>query len=405
MRFQYNAKNGRGELAPGEIDAVSIAAARLQLRSQGLFVTALTSHSSSAASMRVRSATQLWGGVRKSDLVMTMSQLSIMSQSGVDLAEALHNVAGQCPRPALRKVLERIDADVHSGRSLSDSVRKHPQVFDDLFVASISAGEQSGTITQVLDRLTYLLRSDMRLQSTIWSMLMYPIVLAAVTFVVLNCLVFFVLPQFATVFETLEKPVPPLTQFLLDIGVFVRKNVVLVVGGFLSVVIGGYSLRTRPAMRRAWDYGTLHIAMLRNVTQGLLTGRSFRLLGTMLMSGVPLVDGIRLCRNATRNQFFRDLFKLAENDVLHGEDFSRSLLAAHFLPIGAAQMVATAERSGKMGEVLKNVGEYYEDDGERCLRDLIKIAEPAVIVFLGVVVAGIVLSVIVPMLDVSTSSH
>ena len=347
----------------------------------------------------------LFARVNKSDLVIMMSQLTIMCQSGVDLAEAMENVAAQCAKPAFRSVLERVHQDISNGDSFSAALSKHPHVFDEMFVAGIAAGEQSGTITQVLERLTYLLRGDMRLQSTVWSMLMYPIVLGVVTFLVLNALIFFVLPQFATVFESLDKPAPPLTQFLLNIGVFVRKHVLIVIGSVLAILIGGYLSRNAKFVRRTWDHTTLHMLVIRKATRALLTGRTFRLLGTMLTSGVPLIEGIRLCRSAARNQLFRDLFVSVERDVLHGEGFGRTLLAAPFLPAGAAQMVLTAERSGKMGEVLKSVGEYYEDEGERHLRDIVKIAEPVVIIFLGIVVAGIVLSIVLPMLDVTTSSH
>jgi type II secretory pathway component PulF len=137
-------------------------------------------------------------------------------------------------------------------------------------------------------------------------------------------------------------------------------------------------------------------------TSAICTGRTFRLMGVMLMSGVPLVDAIRLCRLASRNRLFRELFDDVESDVLHGEGLGRRLLASPILPAGAAQMVATAERSGKLGEVLKMVGEYFEDEGERRLREVVKIIEPAVIVLLGVVVAGVALSVVLPLLDVST---
>lgn len=405
MKFQYQAKERSGTARVGELVAGSIADARQMLREQGLFVTTISSSKFKAATDKAKSDSGLFSRVNKTDLVMVMSQLTIMCQSGVDLAEALHNVSQQCPKPAMRKVLNQVDSDVSSGTSFSDALRKHPRVFDELFVASISAGEQSGTITQVLERLTNLIRGDMRLRSSVWSMLMYPIVLGLVTFVVLNALIFFVLPQFAIVFETLEKPVPPLTQFLLDVGAFFSEHSVLVIGSFLVVVVGAYKFRNASFALKAWDYTTLHLALVRNATRALLTGRSLRLLGAMLMSGVPLVEGIRLCRSATKNGLFRHLFEQIEHDVLQGEGIGKPLLAATFLPNGAAQMVVTAEKSGKMGEVLKNVGEYYEDEGERSLRELIKVAEPAVIVVLGIMVAVIVLSIIVPMLDVSTSSH
>lgn len=404
MKFLYQAKSRSGELSTGEIDAASIVEARQQLRGRGLFVSKLAPAGSAGQAKQAGMSLRLFGRVTKSDLVMVLSQLSIMCQSGIDLAEALGNAAEQCKKPAFRTVLERVHADVSGGAAFSDALRRHPHVFDEMFVAGIASGEQSGTITQVLERLTYLLRGDLRLQSTVWSMLMYPMILSGVTFVVLNALVFFVLPQFATVFDTLEKPVPPLTRFLLDIGSCVRSHLVLVIGSFFGLVIGAAMSRNAPVVRRAWDYATLNMAMVKTATRALLTGRTLRMLGTMLMSGVPLVDGIRLCRSASRNQFFRDLFVKVENDVLNGEGLGRTLFAAPFLPAGAAQMVATAEKSGKMGEVIKSVGEYYEDQGETALRNLVKIAEPAVIVFLGVFVAGIVLSIVLPMLDVSTSS-
>jgi type II secretory pathway component PulF len=223
--------------------------------------------------------------------------------------------------------------------------------------------------------------------------------------VVLNALVFFVLPQFSKVFAELDQPAPPLTQYLLGVGDFVRGNWLLVVAAMLGPPAAAYALRNVEWVRRCWDYATLNFAIVKSATRSLCTGRTFRLLGTMLLSGVPLVDAIRLCRTACRNRLFRELFHRVETDVLHGEGVGRTLLASPFLPPGAAQMVATAERTGKLGEVLKMVGEYFEDEGERHLREVVKLLEPAVIVTLGVLVAGVALSVILPLLDVSSMSH
>ena len=256
MKFQYQAKKKNGENAAGEVEAASIGEARQQLRAQGLFVSKLEPVKLSGKSSNGVSSLQLFGRVTKSDLVMMMSQLTIMCQSGVDLAEALENVAQQCSKPAFKAVLERVHADVSNGASFSDALRRHPRVFDDMFVAGIASGEQAGTITQVLERLTYLIRGDLRLKATVWSMLMYPIVLCGVTFLVLNALIFFVLPQFATVFESLEKPVPPLTQFLLNLGTFVRTNLLMVVGSFFGVIIAAAFSRKTKVVRKI--LGLLH---------------------------------------------------------------------------------------------------------------------------------------------------
>lgn len=328
-----------------------------------------------------------------------------MCQSGVDLAEALQDVARQCRHATLHKILDAVCRDVCGGISFSEALGRHPQAFDQTVVAGIAAAEQSGNVTAVLERLTYLLRADQRLQSTVVSMLIYPLVLCGVTFLVMNAMVFFVLPQFAQVFVDLDRPAPPFTQLLLSLGRFVKQNLPLILPGSALLAAGAWTCRRHAVVRRAWDHAVLHVVVLRQATRALITGRVFRLLGTMLESGVPLVEGIGLCRASTRNQFYRQLLTEIEQDVLRGEGLGRPLLRAAFLPAGAAQMVATAEKNGKLGGVLQSVGEYFEGEGERHLRDLVKILEPAVIVVLGVVVAAVVLSVILPLLDVSTVSH
>jgi type II secretory pathway component PulF len=402
MKYQYKAKDKTGKLQHSEIEADSIADARQKLRSQGLFVLELAAAETSTLSGGGHFSLRR---VSKSDLLMLMSQLTIMCQSGVDLAESLRNLAQQCPRPSLKAVLERVYADVSSGVSFSAALKRHPNVFDEAFVAGIAAGECSGTITAVLERLTYLIRGEIRLRSTVWSMLMYPIVLCSVTFVVLNAMVFFVLPQFAKVFEDLGREPPPLTQFLLSIGAFARDQGLVILGGCVVLALAiHFARRTAPA-RQAYDYFMLNAALVRNATRALATGRIFRLLGTMLQSGVPLVDCIRLCRDASRNGIFRRLFDSVEQDVLNGQGVAKALFAVSFLPNGAAHMVSTAERSGRLGQVLQTVGEFYEDEGERHLRDMIKILEPAIILSLGVIVAVVVLSVVLPLLDVSTMSN
>lgn len=403
MKFAYKAKDRSGKASAGEVDASSLAEARNALRSQGLFVLELGPQSAVKALSGSPRIT-LFNRVKRTDVVLMLSQITIMCQSGVDLAEALNSVAEQMPKPALRAVMRQVSDDVAGGSAFSQALRKHPRVFDEAFVAGIAAGEQTGSIAPVLERLTYLLRGDIRLRSTVYSMLTYPLVLCTVTVLVLNAMLFFVLPQFSKVFADLGKPPPPMTQFLLGLGDATRHNFIWIVGALGLLGVGLYVARSSPAARSLWDYTSLNMVVLKHATRSLSTGRAFRLLGTMLMSGVPLVDGIRLCKAAASNSLFRDLFDRIEREVIGGETIGRTLLTASFLPSGAAQMIATAERTGKLGEVLKSVGEYFEDEGERHLRDFVKVLEPAIIVVLGLIVAGVVMSIILPLLDVSTMS-
>ncbi len=401
MRLGYQAKDRNGMRTAGEIEAASVADGRAQLRRQGLFLIAIEPIGERA---RGSLAGPAGSGrrVRTGDLVTWMSQLTIMCQSGVTLADALQHLAESTRSPGLRAIAQALNLDVANGNSLSQAMRKHPHVFQETFVAGIAAGEQSGNIVQVLERLSDLLRNEKRLRSSIWAMLTYPMFLCGVMVAVLVALVFFVLPQFGKVFAGFGRPAPPITQLLLDVGEFSRTNAVAIAGASLLVTcIGLYAVRL-PIARRAWDHLAMNALVLRNATRTLASGRSFFLLGTMLQSGVPLLECLRLCRSAARNLLFQNLFDRMEHDLIHGNGISNSLLAAEFLPSGAAQMIATAERNGRLGQVLITVGQHFEEEGENSVRNIVKLAEPTLIVTLGLLVAVVVLSVMLPLFDAST---
>ncbi len=401
MVFTYTAKSQVGKTTAGIIEAATVAEARHLLRGQGLFPLSLVQGVKSKGRKR-SGASGRRRRVAKRELLMATSQLAIMCRAGVNLAEALKNVGDHCSNEALGLVLRQVYEDVSSGSPASVAMRKHPQVFDAAYVASIAAAEASGEVTSILSRLADLIRSEIRLQSSLRSTLAYPVILVAVAMVVILALVFFVLPQFATIFADLGAPVPPLTEMLLGGAQFLRQHILIVLGCAAVVVAGSvWGLRTETAQRRR-DALMLNLPLLRGSTRALQTGRAFRIMGTMLQSGIPLLEAIRLCGASVRNRLYRDLFALLEEEVVTGGGIGNRLAAAEFVPPGAAQMVATAEQTGELGPVIQIVGEFYEDDGERSMRQLVKLMEPAIIVAMGVVVAGVVLAVILPLLDIST---
>lgn len=415
MQFQYRAKDRQGKFVEGQFEGDSALVIRQRLRSQGLFalsVTALQSRSSApkvlSKKVRINSSPFVSAKLRRvknSDIIIALSQLSIMCQSGDDLAEALNTVANQCPVPRLQRVLLDTYQDVSQGLKFSAALAKHPSVFNESMVAALAAGEQAGRIVDVFERTTRMMRKDQSLRSSMIAMLMYPAVLCAITLVVICSMLFFVLPQFATIFRDMDRAVPPLTSILLSLGSGLRENwiaIALVAG---TVVVLGISTRNHPRVQRIFDHALLNAIIIKSSTRALITGRVFRLLGTMLENGVPLLDSIRLCRKATRNSLFQELFEKVEQEILQGEGMSQTLVDATFLPAGAAHMISTGERTGKLPAVLQSVGEYFEDEGERRLRTLVKMLEPAIIIGLGGVVAVVVLSIILPLLDVTTASR
>lgn len=171
------------------------------------------------------------------------------------------------------------------------------------------------------------------------------------------------------------------------------------------VAIGLVRLSRTESFRRSFDRLVLHAPLLCTATRSLLSGRTFRLLGTLLESGVPLLDAIRLCRSAVKNRLFLGLFDRLDREVTNGRGLSGEIARSEFVPPGAAQMVQTAERNGRLGSVLQLIGQYYEEEGEQFIKSAMKVVEPAVIVLMGVVVGGVVLSVMLPLLDVTTAGE
>jgi type II secretory pathway component PulF len=299
-------------------------------------------------------------------------------------------------------MLEQIHSDVLAGNPVSDSLRRYVHVFGETFVASIAAGEASGRVSDVLDELVRFQRNDLRLRSTLRTVLAYPILLTTVSLLVIVGLVLFVLPNFSEIFEQYEMSLPALTLCLLGVSTGLRAHLWLWGGLAIVGLAGLIALRRSDAGKRAWDGAVLNMVLVRDVTRALLIGRTCRLLGIMIDSGVPLLECLRLARSSVRNTLYRDLFARLEDDVINGRGLANGLLNADFVPSAAAEMVVTAERTGAMKTVTDLIGQHYEEEGEGKLRELVALLEPAIIVVMGVVVAAVVLAVMLPMFDIAT---
>ena len=202
----------------------------------------------------------------------------------------------------------------------------------------------------------------------------------------------------------MQKVPPPFTQLLLDVATVAREHGWYLIGVVVLATFGLYRFARTERAVRYWDGIVLDLGLFRKASRALITGRTFRLLSTMLQSGVPLLDAVRLCRASVRNYYFQQLFAAMERDVLNGVGIGPTVTRTSFLPAGVAQMVVTGERSGRLGKVLEVIGEFYEEDGERQVRQVVKLLEPAVIVIMGALVAAVVASVMLPLLNVSTLS-
>ncbi|MEM9186471.1 MAG: type II secretion system F family protein [Planctomycetota bacterium] len=340
--------------------------------------------------------------VRPQDVADVTAQLAIMTKSGVDIATAMGSLASQCARPALADVLEDVREDVVGGVRFSEALRRHPEVFDDAYVATVGAGEATGKMAEIFAQLAELKRSELRLRRTIASLLVYPVLLAVVSVVVITALVVFVLPQFAGIFEQYDTPLPWITQALLAVANELRERwwAWAPLAGLL--VAGLISLRFTEAGRRLFDRVMVEGIGVGKVSQKLIVGRMCRLMGLMIESGVPLLEALQLVGLSTRNSVYRDLVDELEEAVLNGQGMTATLSNSPVFPAAATEMIGTAERSGKLGEVMRMIGAYFEEEGEASARSVVSALEPLITVVMGVIVAVVVLAVMLPVFDLAT---
>lgn len=343
--------------------------------------------------------------VPKQEVADLTAQLAIMTKSGLDLASALSSLASQCERPLLAEVLHDVNELVLSGNTLSESLRQHPEVFDGAYVATIAAAEASGRMAEVLQQLAQMQRNEMRLRTSIKSMLTYPVLLVCISSSVIMTLVIFVLPRFAEIFAQNEMPLPVLTRALISTSVELKTRWWLWLPTVVLCIGGATAWRLTETGRRTIDVVLVRSAILRNVTQPLLTGRLCRLLGLLLNSGVPLLEGLKLCREAVGNRLYKAVVSDVSDSVVNGRGMGAALMDAEIIPLSAREMLMTSERTGNLAEVATLLGEYYEEEAEAKLKQAVRILEPLITVVMGAVVAVVVLSVMLPIFDLSNVAN
>lgn len=404
MQFVYTAKSRTGDIQTGHISAADVDAVKRALREQSLFVIDIRKKVANSP-LKMLMGWKDKSSLSKRDLLSVTTQLAIMTRSGVDLASAFLSLSQQCSNPTMRSILAQVHKDVTGGRSISDAMQAQASVFGDAYVASVAAGEAAGKLPEVLGRLSQFQRTEMRMRATIRTLLAYPLLLTGVSGLVVCGLVTFVLPKFVDIFGQFEVALPVVTQIIVAMSDVMRKHVIIWVPLLIAAIVGLIASRHFDAGRRKWDYAMLNTPILREITRAFYIGRTFRLMGLMIESGVPLLEGLRLTRNSVKNMLYRKLFDDLEESILNGRGLANSLITAGFVPAVAAEMVLTAERTGTLGMVTELMGEHYEEEGESKLRELATMLEPLIIVVMGVIVATIVMAVMLPMFDIATMAR
>ena len=331
------------------------------------------------------------------DIAVFARQLATMMTAGVPLVQAFEIIGRGHEKPAMQDLIMSIKNDVESGTSLADSLAKHPRYFDNLFTNLVNAGEQSGALETLLDKIAIYKEKTEELKGKVKKALFYPTAVLGVAFVVSGILLLFVVPQFQELFEGFGADLPAFTQFVINLSEFMQKFWWLVLLGIGVTVFAFINAKKRsPAVRRGIDKLALKIPVVGNILEKSAIARFARTLSTMFAAGVPLVEAMESVAGATGNIIFEEATLKMKDEVATGTQLQQSMRATNLFPNMVVQMVSIGEESGSLDDMLGKVADFYEQEVDNLVDGLSSLLEPLIMAILGVVVGGLVVAMYLP---------
>lgn len=384
--FEWEGKDRNGKLVRGEIRAGGESVVSASLRRQGILVSKIKKRRTSGGR-----------SIKKKDIAIFTRQLATMMKAGVPLLQAFDIVARGSTNPRMTKLLTEIRNDVETGTSLSAAFRRHPMHFDALYCNLVEAGEAGGILEALLDRLAIYQEKTLAIKQKIKSALMYPIAVIVVAFVVLTVIMLFVIPAFEDVFKSFGGELPAPTLVVIALSKFF-VNWWWAIFGILGG--GGYfffeSWKRSAKMQKAMDRLLLRVPVFGDLINKSVIARWTRTLATMFAAGVPLVEALDSVGGASGNAVYQEATEQIQKDVSTGSALTTSMTATGVFPTMVLQMAAIGEESGSLDHMLGKAAEFYEEEVDEMVKGLSSLMEPFIIVILGVLIGGIVVSMYLP---------
>ncbi len=391
--FAYVAKVEDGRKVSGLLEADTQEAVLQALHRKGLVVIQIKK--------RIVRSSLFFGGIRLDDLAIFSRQMATLVDAGIPIVGGLEAVAEQLENPALRAVVMKVKTAVEQGTNLTEAIAKQSAVFSPLFVSMVRAGEASGHLDEVLDRLATYLEKSATLQRKIRSALVYPVIVALMAMGITSLLMLKVIPAFKDIFQTLGGALPLPTQILIATSDLMRRNFLLGVCLLvLAFVLFQVSLRTKQG--RLWfDRSILKVGIIGPLVRKVAIARFSRTLCTLVKSGVQILSALEIVSTAAGNRVVADALLKVRNSIREGENISDPLAASGVFPPLVVRMIAVGEQTGRLDDMLTKIAEFYEEQVETSVAGLTSAIEPVIIGVLGVVVGGIVISIFLPIFKIT----
>jgi type IV pilus assembly protein PilC len=394
--FNYTIRDANGQTRSGKVEAPNAEELRKRLQAEGLQVLEVTEDRKAP-----RVPAGGYGRVKLTDLAIFARQFSTMLDAGVSLIRCLDVLQAQTNNARLRKILMDLSARVESGESLSRSMARHPKAFSQLIIGLIRAGEVGGVLEESLQRIAGFLEKDVQLRRKIRTALTYPVIVLLVAIGIVIFLVSWLVPQFAQLFKELginELPAP--TQFLVDLSALFTQRWYVVIIAVVAILIAYKLFVSTRVGRRVADRVKLRVPVFGPLHHKIVMARFSRTMGTLLASGVPILQAMETVAGVVGNSVVSDAVIESRARIREGEKIADPLQRSKMFPPMVVHMVSVGEESGSLDHMLNKIADFYENEVEMTIATLTASIEPVMIVLLGVIVLFIVISMFLPMIDV-----
>ncbi|WP_353259002.1 type II secretion system F family protein [Prochlorothrix hollandica] len=403
--FVAEIRDAQGNLKKQKIEAESAREARATLRGQGLTVQDIKkaqTFQETLESLGQFDIGEYTASVTVRDKAIFSRQMAVMVNAGVPIVRSLGVLSDQCDNPKFKKALVTLSNDVQQGNNMSESMRKFPDCFDNLYIAMIQAGEVGGVLDDVLNRLSKLLEDDARLQNQIKSAMSYPTTVGSIAIIVFLAMTIFLIPTFAAIFEDLGTELPAFTQMMLNISSFLRtpQYSVTSVFGLIGLKFAFDKYYSTPIGKKQVDALSLKIPIFGDLIEKTAVARFCRTFGSLTRAGVPILTSLDIVRDTAGNQTIADAVENAKEEVQSGGMICQAIDRAKVFPNMAVQMMSIGEETGELDTMLMKVADFYEDEVEQAVHAMTSMLEPLMIVVIGAMVGSILLSMYLPMFKV-----
>ncbi len=400
--FEYTALTASGKKLKGILDADSLSAARQKIRGAGNFpVNIKETKAKNAGDKGSIFTRQLGQGIKQQEIHLATRQLATLLGAGIPLVPAIAGLIEQTDNRALQTVLAQIKDEVNEGNSLTSALTSHPRLFSKIYINMVRAGEASGSLDVVLDRLAEFGENQHAIRSRVKAALLYPLFMAVVGVAVLFLLITFIVPSITSVFEGTQQALPLPTILLISLSTILKKfwwALLLLIAG------AGAALRwyiATPAGRRRWDTLKLTLPGIRDLSIKTASARFSRTLASLLQSGVPLVSALVIVQNIVDNVILAEQIREACEELEKGASLSQFFRGGKWFPPMLVQMMAVGEQSGSLDKMLSKAADSYEKEVEAKILALTSMIEPVMILTMGVAVSFIVVSILLPIFEMN----